>query len=132
MVNLVPGHIVKLDAKTGRTLWKRSLPGRAESSPLVIGRSVYFGCENGNLYSLSTVNGNIRWATALGGPVKSAPAYKDGKLYVGDYGGYMNAVDAETGELKWQSGSLGPGFGGFSGLKIASGLWTSPGRFSSS
>ena len=112
VVNLVPGHIVKLDAKTGRTLWKRSLPGRAESSPLVIGRSVYFGCENGNLYSLSTVNGNIRWATALGGPVKSAPAYKDGKLYVGDYGGYMNAVDAETGELKWQSGSLGPGFGG--------------------
>ena len=112
VVNLVPGHIVKLDARTGKTLWKRSLPGRAESSPLVIGRSVYFGCENGNLYSLSTVNGNVRWATALGGPVKAAPAYKDGKLYVGDYGGYMNAVDAETGELKWQSGSLGPGFGG--------------------
>ncbi len=112
VVNLVPGHVLKLDAKTGKTLWKRSLPGRAESSPLVLGRSVYFGCENGNLYSLSTVNGNVRWATALGGPVKSAPAYENGKLYVGDYGGYMNAVDAETGELKWQSGSLGPGFGG--------------------
>jgi outer membrane protein assembly factor BamB len=112
IVNLVPGHIVKLDADTGRTIWKRGLPGRAESSPLVIGRSVYFGCEDGNLYSLSTISGDVRWATALGGPVKSAPAYKDGKLYVGDYGGYMNAVDAETGELKWQSGSLGPGFGG--------------------
>jgi len=112
IVNLVPGHVLKLDAKTGKTIWKRSLPSRAESSPLVIGRTVYFGCENGNLYALSTVNGNVRWATALGGPVKSAPAYENGKLYVGDYGGYMNAVDAETGELKWQSGSLGPGFGG--------------------
>ena len=39
IVNLVPGHVVKLDAKTGKTIWKRSLPGRAESSPLVIGRT---------------------------------------------------------------------------------------------
>ncbi|HEX2097428.1 MAG TPA: PQQ-binding-like beta-propeller repeat protein, partial [Solirubrobacterales bacterium] len=112
IVNLVPGHVVKLDARTGRTIWKKELPGRAESSPLVIGRTVYFGCECGELYALSTVNGNVRWATSLGGEVKSAPAYYRGTLYVGDYGGYMNAVDAKTGELKWQSGSLGPGFGG--------------------
>jgi outer membrane protein assembly factor BamB len=111
IVNLVPGHVLKLDAKTGKTIWKRELPGRAESSPIVIGRSVYFGCENGNLYALSTVNGNVRWSTQLGGEVKSAPAYYGGKLFVGDYGGYMNAVDAESGKLVWQSGSLGPGFG---------------------
>jgi outer membrane protein assembly factor BamB len=112
IVNLVPGHIVKLDARTGKTVWKRSLPGRAESSPLVIGRTAYFGCEDGQLLALSTISGNIRWATSLGGPVKSAPAYYGGTLYVGDYGGYMNAVDAKTGAIKWQSGSLGPGFGG--------------------
>jgi outer membrane protein assembly factor BamB len=111
IVNLVPGHIVKLDAKTGRTIWKRPLPGRAESSPVVIDRTVYFGCENGELFALSTISGNVRWSTSLGGPVKSAPAYYGGTLYVGDYGGYMNAVDAKTGALKWQSGSLGPGFG---------------------
>jgi outer membrane protein assembly factor BamB len=111
IVNLVPGHIVKLDAKTGKIIWKHSLPGRAESSPVVIGRTVYFGCEDGNLYALSTISGNVRWSTPLGGPVKSAPAYYGGTLYVGDYGGYMNAVDAKTGRLKWQSGSLGQGFG---------------------
>jgi outer membrane protein assembly factor BamB len=111
IVNLVPGHIVKLDAKTGKTIWKRSLPSRAESSPVVIDRTVYFGCEDGNLYALSTRSGDVRWATGLGGPVKSAPAYYGGNLYVGDYGGYMNAVDAKTGKLKWQSGSLGLGFG---------------------
>jgi outer membrane protein assembly factor BamB len=111
IVNLDPGHIVKLDARTGRIIWKKSLPGRAESSPVVIGRTVYFGCEDGNLYALSTISGATRWATALGGPVKSAPAYYGGRLYVGDYGGYMNAVDAKSGRLIWQSGSLGPGFG---------------------
>ncbi|HEX6228082.1 MAG TPA: PQQ-binding-like beta-propeller repeat protein, partial [Solirubrobacterales bacterium] len=111
IVNLVPGHIVKLHARNGRVIWKRPLPGRAESSPVVIGRTVYFGCECGELYAMSTVNGNIRWSTTLGGAIKSAPAFQRGTLYVGDYGGYMNAVDAKTGELKWQSGSLGPGFG---------------------
>ncbi|MGV1048111.1 MAG: PQQ-binding-like beta-propeller repeat protein [Solirubrobacterales bacterium] len=111
IVNLEPGHIVKLDAETGRVIWKRPLPGRAESSPLVIGRSVYFGCENGELFSLSTVNGNVRWSTPLGGAIKAAPAYYGGKLFVGDYGGHMNAVDAATGKLVWQSGSLGPGLG---------------------
>ncbi|HEX7059382.1 MAG TPA: PQQ-binding-like beta-propeller repeat protein [Solirubrobacterales bacterium] len=111
IVNLVPGHIVKLDAKTGRLIWKRSLPGRAESSPVVIDRTVYFGCENGELFALSTISGGVRWATSLGGAIKSAPAYYGGTLYVGDYGGYMNAVDAKTGSIKWQSGSLGPGFG---------------------
>jgi outer membrane protein assembly factor BamB len=112
IVNLVPGHIVKLDARTGKEIWKRPLPGRAESSPVVIGRTVYFGCENGYLYAMSTGKGQVRWATPLGGPIKSAPAYSGGRLYVGDYGGHMNAVDARTGELVWQSGSLGPGFGG--------------------
>jgi outer membrane protein assembly factor BamB len=111
IVNLVPGHVVKLNARNGRVIWKRSLPGRAESSPVVVGRSLYFGCEDGNLYSLSTRNGNVRWATGLGGPVKSAPAYYGGVLYVGDYGGYMNAVEAKNGRLVWQSDSLGQGFG---------------------
>ncbi|HVX34533.1 MAG TPA: PQQ-binding-like beta-propeller repeat protein [Solirubrobacterales bacterium] len=112
IVNLVPGHIVKLNAKNGRIIWKRRLPNRAESSPVVVGRSVYFGCEDGKLYSLSTVNGDVRWATQLSGPVKAAPAYYGGRLYVGDYGGSMNAVDAKTGNLVWSTGSLGTGISG--------------------
>ena len=84
-------------------------PAAPSPRPLVIGDTLYFGCENDQLFALSTRNGHVRWATTLGGPVKSAPAYHRGVLYVGDYGGYMNAVDAKTGKLKWQSGSLGPG-----------------------
>ena len=112
IVNLVPGHIVKLNAENGKIIWKTSLPGRAESSPVVVGTSVYFGCEDGKLYSVSTVNGHVRWATQLGGPVKAAPAYYGGRLFVGDYGGEMNAVDAKTGKIIWQTGSLGTGVSG--------------------
>jgi outer membrane protein assembly factor BamB len=111
IVNLVPGHVVKLDARTGKVLWKRSLPNRAESSPLVMDGTVYFGCEDDQLFALNTRNGHTRWVTTLGGPIKSAPAYHDGVLFVGDYGGYMNAVDAKSGKIEWQTASLGQGFG---------------------
>ena len=67
---------------------------------MVVGRTVYFGCENGELFALSTISGDVRWSTPLGGAIKSAPAYSDGTLYVGDYGGYMNAVDAKSGKLR--------------------------------
>jgi outer membrane protein assembly factor BamB len=112
IVNLVPGHVVKLNPKNGKVIWKKRLPNRAESSPVVVDRSIYFGCEDGKLYSVSTVNGHIRWATQLSGPVKAAPAYYGGRLYVGDYGGSMNAVDAKTGRLIWSTGSLGTGISG--------------------
>ncbi len=111
VVNLEPGQVMKIRARDGRTVWKRSLPGRSESSPVVRGQTVYFGCENGELFALDTRNGRTRWKTYLGGAIKSAPALSEGILYVGDYGGNMNAVNARNGRLKWQSGSLGSGFG---------------------
>src|SRR5262249_57844591 len=96
IVNLVPGHIVKLDAKNGRIIWKKRLPGRAESSPVVVGNSVYFGDEDGKLYSVSTVNGNIRWSTQLSGRVEAGAAYYRGKVFLGGHGGRQKAGGAHN------------------------------------
>lgn len=111
IVNLDPAQVMKLDARTGKTIWKKRLPDRSESSPVVKGNTVYFGCENGELFALDTRNGKTKWSTFLGGEVKAAPALRRGILYVGDYGGNMSAVNAKTGQIKWQSDSLGAGFG---------------------
>lgn len=110
MVTLVPGKVLALDAKSGKTIWSRSLPGRAESSPVVVGHTVYFGCESTQLFAVSTRNGKTKWTADLAGAVKAAPAYKDGTLYVGDYGGEMSAVDAKTGAIRWQASSQGLSF----------------------
>ncbi len=66
-------------------LWRFTEPGRAESSPVVIDRTVYFGCENGELFAMSTGKGNVRWSTPLGGPIKSAPAYDGRRIYLVGY-----------------------------------------------
>ncbi len=111
ITNLEPGQVLALNPKNGKTIWKKSLPGRSESSPLVVGNTVYFGCENGQLFAVSARNGNTRWATTLSGAIKAAPAYDKGILFVGDYGGVMSAVHASNGKIKWQSDSLGGDLG---------------------
>jgi outer membrane protein assembly factor BamB len=110
VVNLVPGQILKLSAKNGHTIWRHTLPGRAESSPLVVGNNVYFGDEDGELYDVNAKNGGVKWTATLAGAVKAAPAYDHGILFVGDYGGEMSAVNSHTGKIKWQAGSQGLSF----------------------
>jgi outer membrane protein assembly factor BamB len=110
IANLRPGQLLCLNAKNGRTIWRKELPARTESSPVVVGKRVFFGAEDGNLYAVDKRNGRTIWATRLAGAIKAAPAYKDGILYVGDYGGEMNAVRARDGAIVWQAGSQGASF----------------------
>ena len=46
------GRVVAVSSRNGRTLWSRKLPSRAESSPLLDRGRLYFGTENGTVYSL--------------------------------------------------------------------------------
>jgi outer membrane protein assembly factor BamB len=111
VVNLVPGQILDLNPKNGKTEWRKQLPGRSESSPLVVGNRVFFGDEDGTLYAVDRRNGHTIWTTQLCGSVKAAPAYQHGILYLGDYGGCMSAVNSHSGQIKWQSSSQGLGLG---------------------
>src|SRR3954468_24048575 len=107
--NLEPGQVISISTKKGATLWRRSLPGRTESSPVVVGNMVIAGCECGNLYAFDAMTGKTLWQTNLGGQIKAAPAVSDGVAYVGDYSGTMSAVRISNGDIKWQSDSQGTG-----------------------
>jgi outer membrane protein assembly factor BamB len=109
--SLEPGQIQALDAHDGKRLWVHPLPGRTESSPVVVGRLVIAGCECGTLYALDKTTGKTVWQTDLGGAIKAAPAYSNGIVYIGTYGGDMNAVRVSDGSIKWQTGSQGSSFG---------------------
>jgi outer membrane protein assembly factor BamB len=107
--NLDPGQVVALSTKNGRTLWRRALPGRTESSPVVVGNMVIAGCECGTLFAFDAATGKSLWQTDLGGQIKAAPAVGNGVAYVGDYSGTMSAVRISDGSIKWQSDSQGTG-----------------------
>jgi outer membrane protein assembly factor BamB len=111
IANLAPGHILSLDPKDGHTVWKKILPGRSESSPVVVDKRVFFGDESGTMFAVDRRNGHTIWTTQLCGSIKAAPAYKHGILFVGDYGGCMSAVNSHSGKIKWQTSSQGLGLG---------------------
>ena len=98
--NLEPGQVQALNAENGKVVWRHPLPGRTESSPLVVGNEVIAGCECGSVYALDARTGKERWSTAVGGAVKASPAYDHGTVFVGDYSGQMTALRASNGSVR--------------------------------
>lgn len=109
------GRIAAYNARTGRPAWSRSLPSRAESSPLLRGGAVYFGSEDGTVYALDAKTGRERWTYEAGGAVKGGLAYAKGTLYFGDYGGRVHAIRIKDGSRVWSVGTSGTRFGFGSG-----------------
>jgi len=96
------GEVVAYAVGTGRPIWRRRI-GPSESSPLVLGASVYVGDWNGNVWALRRTTGATRWVTKLGGPVKGGVAASGNRLFVGDYSGHVSALNARTGKVLWQA-----------------------------
>jgi outer membrane protein assembly factor BamB len=109
------GRFYALSMKTGRIVWTHIVPAGTESSPTVLGKSVYFGDGAGNVVSLQTATGHVNWSYKASSAVKGGPAYADGNLYFGDYAGRAYALRARTGHQVWAVSTNGAHFGFGSG-----------------
>jgi outer membrane protein assembly factor BamB len=109
------GKVIALGAKRGRIGWEQDLASRSESSPVYDNGRVYFGAEDGTLYSMSAETGATQWRFHANGAIKGGPALADGKLYFGTYGGAVYAVDQKSGRQVWRTGTSGANFGLTSG-----------------
>ncbi|MGH2877893.1 MAG: PQQ-binding-like beta-propeller repeat protein [Solirubrobacteraceae bacterium] len=109
------GEFVALSIRTGRVVWRRPVGPGTESSPIVHGRTVYFGDQGGTLYARDVRNGHLDWAYHASGAIKGGPALVHGILYFGDYAGRAYAVRARNGHQEWAVGTDGAHFGFGSG-----------------
>jgi outer membrane protein assembly factor BamB len=111
-VNLEPQQAVAIRPHPhgSDVLWRHPLPGRSESSPLVHGGKVIFGCESGDIFALDPKTGKTDWTVHTGGPVKGALAYDRGTVFATNYAGEVWALDAGNGHVKWTAHTQGAGF----------------------
>jgi outer membrane protein assembly factor BamB len=107
MSNLEPGQVQALNASNGKVVWRNSLPGRTESSPLVVGNQVIAGCECGQVFAFNKRTGKQLWSTSVGGAVKASPAFANGTVYIGSYSGQMTALRASNGAVRWTASTNG-------------------------
>ncbi len=104
------GEVVALAVGTGRVIWHKTI-GPSESSPVVVGTSVFLGDWNGRVWALDRRTGRVRWVTKVSGQVKGGVAISGSRLFVGDYSGHVYELNATTGRVLWQA-SAQPRFGG--------------------
>jgi alcohol dehydrogenase (cytochrome c) len=117
------GHVVALDARSGRVLWRyqQTLPptllalGFAPTNRgiAILDSTVFVGAPDARLIALDARSGAVRWIVtvadnALGYAITGAPLAVGDLVVVGVSGaeagirGFLDAYDARTGERRWR------------------------------
>ncbi|HVY96171.1 MAG TPA: PQQ-binding-like beta-propeller repeat protein [Solirubrobacterales bacterium] len=99
----IGGYLVALNADDGSVAWYRDLHAHLESSPLIVGRTLYIGTDSSQLLALNAVNGRTRWRFDAPGAIKASPSFNRGRVFVADYQSSMFALDARTGRPLWRT-----------------------------
>ncbi len=90
------GGFAAVDAKTGKLLWKFSLPGPTWGSPVPLDDQLLVGDCSGVLhdYDISDPSHPPRqlWTVQLSGCIESTPAVWHGMIYVGSRGGAIYGI----------------------------------------
>ena len=103
------GEVIAFAVGTGRILWRRTI-GPSESSPVVVGATIFVGDWNGRVWALRRKTGKPRWVTKLRSQVKGGVAISGNRLVVGDYSGHLYSLNLESGKIVWQA-KVQPRFG---------------------
>jgi outer membrane protein assembly factor BamB len=96
------GEVIAVAHNWGQLRWRRAI-GPSETSPLVVGETVYVGDWLGYVYAFDARTGRLRWRFQTGGAIKGAVSYAAGRVYVGSYDSHVYALAASSGRLIWKS-----------------------------
>ncbi len=97
-----------IDATDGTTLWSFDAGRTIESSPAVVGDTVYVGSGDGFCYALNGRDGRPQWTRRLDSPVRAAPAVDEKTVYVGTIRDELYALDRADGSERWTVTLTGP------------------------
>lgn len=92
------GHLVSIDLRSGRVLWKRQYSSYRQLS--ISGNSLFLTDVKGHVYAIDRNNGLERWSQlAFTNRGVTGPAALKNHVVVGDFEGYLHWLDSETGEI---------------------------------
>ena len=116
------GSVFAIALTSGRQIWRFDTEGTrlnsadwgfdrttVQSSPAVVGGTVYVGARDGFLYAIDRATGAQRWRHDHNVSwVNSSPAVSEGLVYAGTSDGrFIQAVDTVTGEERWRANAQG-------------------------
>ncbi|NIO22788.1 MAG: PQQ-binding-like beta-propeller repeat protein [Candidatus Aenigmarchaeota archaeon] len=88
--------------KTYDRIWKMSIGGSIDSSPVIRDGIVYFGCCDQNVYAVDISNGQEIWRVKTDGIITdSTPIFHGDVFFIGSFDGKLYAIDSKKGEIIW-------------------------------
>jgi outer membrane protein assembly factor BamB len=94
------GTVVRIDANSGRTVWRINTDARLTAGVGSDGNTVAVASEKGMLLALDG-DGKVRWKVQASSEILSAPAVGQGVIVVRSVDNRITAYDAETGSRRW-------------------------------
>ena len=95
------GQVTKLDAATGKSVWKAKLDGALRSSPIISDGSVFLGSSNDHCYALSAATGQTLWDSATTGAVLTSPVITGGLVVFTSSDNSVYSLNSRTGRKAW-------------------------------
>jgi outer membrane protein assembly factor BamB len=95
------GTVVRLDAASGRTLWRSSAGVPLSAGVGSDGRTVAVANEEGVVAALDAETGKLRWKARVSSEVLAAPAVGEGLVVVRSLDNRVFAFDVEDGKRRW-------------------------------
>jgi outer membrane protein assembly factor BamB len=95
------GQFLALRERDGKKVWSAST-GPVSSTPLVSGKTVYVGTDDGNLVALDLATGKERWRYASRGSVLSAPVVSGDSVFFANDRDKVIALDRDSGKWRWE------------------------------
>lgn len=81
--------------------WRFKTEGQVQSTPLIVGETIYFGSGDGNCYAASLKTGKEKWRFPTKGVVVSSPAIANNLVYFSSRDQNLYALDAASGKKLW-------------------------------
>jgi outer membrane protein assembly factor BamB len=95
------GTVVRLDAETGKVIWKVSAGSPLSGGVGTDGKLVAVGTDKGELIVLDTEKGTVRWRARVSSEVLAAPKVAGGLVLARTADSRIFAFDATDGKRKW-------------------------------
>ncbi|MEE8177344.1 MAG: PQQ-binding-like beta-propeller repeat protein [Acidobacteriota bacterium] len=90
--------------------WEFDAGAPSQTTPAVVGDTLYFGTWAGDFFALDSRTGALRWKSRVDEPLpterrflRSSPEYADGRLYFGTGKTNVHCLDAATGKEIWRT-----------------------------
>lgn len=126
----ITNYVISCDSRSGEDKWKFTTRMTIQTSPVIYGNRVFFGCNDQYLYSLDLATGRKDWRFFTGGKIWDSPGAAYNMVFFGSRDDYFYALDARSGQQIWKKKYPSP-FARYSHPVIADSLVIYSGRDSS-